>query len=408
MRILLLTETVPYPLDSGGRIKTFNTLRMLSGEHEVHCFAFIRDEGQRSHLAPLRQACASVTLELLPRSPARELHYALQSLLTGRPYTVIRHFHPGSLASIERVAGKGFDAVYADHLSMFEYARRLGLPVIHDAHNVESEVLRRYGRTRRFSPIRPLLAREWRLVRRYERAAYRESALVCAVSEQDARAIRALAGREGGVRVVPIAIDALGVTPRQTVEPEPRLLFVGGLHWPPNRDAVLHFVREVWPRVRTVVPSAQLTVVGREDALVARILRQAPGVTVTGYVDDVGPFFAASRAMVVPLRAGSGMRVKILDAFALGLPVVSTPVGHEGIEVRPGVHLLSAAGARRFAEETVRVLTDDRLAAVLAAEARRLAVDRYDVRVVRKLLLDAVGRVRSPGQGADEVRPGTT
>jgi polysaccharide biosynthesis protein PslH len=406
MRILLLTETMPYPLDSGGRIKTYHTLRMLSSEHEVHCLAFIRSDDQRAHLSRLREVCASATLELLPRSPLREAAYVLRSLRNGLPYTILRHVEPASLAAVRRVCEEGFDLVYADHLSMMEYARRVNLPVVHDAHNVEFEILRRYARARRFSPLSPLLAREWRLVREYERLAYRESDLVCAVSEQDAGVIRGLAGTSTHVRVIPISVDTSAAQPGRPVTPEPRLLFVGGLHWPPNLDAILHFARDVWPLVRRAMPAAQLTIVGRDDVAAAKTLRQTPGFTLTGYVDDVSQYFAGSRAMVVPLRAGSGMRVKILDAFARGLPVVSTPTGHEGIEAEPGVHLLSATEPRLFAQEVARVLTDDRLAKTLATEARRLVEERYDVSVVRRALLDAIRSVDLPGTGSSGPRKG--
>ena len=390
MRILLLTETIPYPLDSGGRIKTYHTLRMLSSEHEVHCLAFIRNADQRAHLSRVREVCASVTLELVSRSLLRELAYVSRSLRTGLPYTILRHFEPASLAAVRRVSEQGFDLVYADHLSMMEYARRLNLLVVHDAHNVEFEILRRHARRRRFSPLRPLLVREWRLVREYERLVYQKADLVFAVSEVDGQVIRRLAGKEGHVRVIPISVHVPAAQPTQPLTREPRLLFVGGLHWPPNLDAILHFARDTWPLVQRVVPAARLTVVGRDDVGAARALRRIPGFTLTGYVDDVSPYFAGSRALVVPLRAGSGMRVKILDAFARGLPVVSTPTGHEGIDVEPGVHLLSAADPAQFAREVARVLTDDRLADVLAAEARRLVEERYDVRAVSRALLEAI------------------
>jgi polysaccharide biosynthesis protein PslH len=396
MRILLVTETIPYPLDSGGRIKTYHTLRMLSSEHEVHCHAFIRGEDQRSHLPQVRERCASVTLDLLPRSTPRELAYAVRSLQTGLPYTILRHFEPRSLTALRRVCRQGIDLVYADHLSMMEYGRRLNLPVVYDAHNVEYEILRRYASTRRFSPLRRLLAREWRLVRDYERQACRQADLTLAVSEEDARALRGLTGNGAHVRVIPISVDASAARPIPRLTREPRLLFVGGLHWPPNLDGILHFARDVWPLVRRASPAAELTVVGRDDVAAAKSLRQTPGLTLAGYVHDIEPHFASSRAMVVPLRAGSGLRVKILDAFSRGLPVVSTPTGHEGVDIEPGVHLLSAADPRMFADAVVRLLTDDELAGRLAAGARRLVRERYDVPVVRRALLEAIGTTSSP------------
>lgn len=393
MRILFLTETIPYPLDSGGRIKTYHTLRALAGEHEVHCHAFIRDAAQRGYAPELERVCASVTLHLHPRSLRREAGALVRSVASGVPLTVARHFDRRVLAQLrEACEGRAFDAAYYDHLSMLEYARRLPLPVIHDAHNIEYELVRRYASTLRSLPARWVAQREWRLVMAYERARYAACGLIFAVSERDARIIRELGGPQADVCVLPIAVDARGVAQLGPRPAEPSLLYIGGLHWPPNADAVTYFVDEIWPLIRRDMPAATFTVVGRDDAPMAARLKRVPGVRLTGYVDDITPYFERARAVVVPLRSGGGMRVKILETFARGLPVVATTIGAEGIDAVPGVHILTADDPPAFAREAVRVLRDDRLAAALAGAARQLAVDRYDKEVVGADLRRAVAR----------------
>ena len=129
MRILFLTETIPFPLDSGGRIKSYHTLQSLAGAHEVHCHAFIRDESQRRHAPELARVCASVTLHARPRSAAGEARAFAHSLASGLPLTVTRHFDRAVLADLQRACrDRRFDAGYFDHLSMLEYARRLPHP----------------------------------------------------------------------------------------------------------------------------------------------------------------------------------------------------------------------------------------------------------------------------------------
>jgi glycosyltransferase involved in cell wall biosynthesis len=172
-------------------------------------------------------------------------------------------------------------------------------------------------------------------------------------------------------------------------------LFLGGLHWPPNAEALAFFIREIWPLVRRDQPNATLTAVGRDDSSLATECRGVPGVTLTGWVDDIEPYVARSRALIVPMRAGSGMRVKILEAMARGLPVVSTRVGCEGIDVRSGEHLLVADDPSTFAAALVRILTDADLAQSLAAAARRLTLARYDVDAVAPLVLDALREIRT-------------
>jgi glycosyltransferase involved in cell wall biosynthesis len=394
MRILFITETVPYPLDSGGRIKTFHTLRMLASAHEVRLHAFIRDEAQRAHRPALEALGVPTTLHLVPRSILREAWFAARSLV-GAPYSVGRHFDG---AVHRRVAAEAAawrpDLVYCDHLSMGEYARRLGVPIVYDAHNVEYAILQRFAGTRPDPLTRAAAAVEWRRVRAYEAELCRQSCLVFVVSDVDRQALTELSGAGVPFVEVPIAVDAAGTSPVATLTRAPRLLFLGGLHWPPNADALLTFVRDMWPRVLASRPDATLTSVGRDDHPSAAECRAAPGVRLTGWVPEIDPFVHESRLLVVPMRAGSGMRVKILEAMARGLPVVSTSVGCEGIGVEPGRHLLLADTPDAFADAVLRVLSDDDLAATLARHARALVLERYDVAAVRSSVLHAIDGVR--------------
>ncbi|MGD9904510.1 MAG: glycosyltransferase [Vicinamibacterales bacterium] len=405
MRVLFITETVPFPLDSGGRIKTFNTLRMLAGRHDVRLHAFIRDEAQRAHRAALEGLGVPTTLHLVPRSTAREAWYAVRSL-AGAPYTVGRHFDAAVFGALrDEVATWRPDLVYCDHLSMAEYATRLDAPIAYDAHNVEFAILQRFAATRSDPVTRTAAAVEWRRVRRYEAEVCRRSRLVFVVSDVDRRVLAELSGGRGPFVEVPIAVDAVGATPIATLTTAPRLLFLGGLHWPPNADALASFVRDGWPRVRAARPDATLTSVGRDDSPLVDECRRAPGVRLAGWVPDIDPFVQESRALVVPMRAGSGMRVKILDAMARGLPVVTTSVGCEGIQAVSGEHLWVADHPDAFADAVVRVLADDALAASLARNARALVLARYDVSAVRSAVLSALDGVGcGSGSGQTGVR----
>jgi len=149
MRLLFLTETIPYPLDSGGRIKTYNTLKVLSSEHEVHCHALVRDRERLRFEPELRSVAATVTLHPLERSWSHEISCAALAQATGAPFLVVRHFHRHVFEQLRTACrGATFDAVYCDHLSMLEYGRRLDLPIVLDAHNVEFEIVRRHAATR--------------------------------------------------------------------------------------------------------------------------------------------------------------------------------------------------------------------------------------------------------------------
>jgi polysaccharide biosynthesis protein PslH len=393
MRLLLLTETIPFPLDTGGRIKTYHTLRILSREHEVHCHAFIREEKQRGFEQDLKSCCHSITLHMKARSPLSEAWSLATGYATGTPFLVRRHFDRGVFAELRTLVRRdAFDAVYCDHLSMLEYGRRLNLPIIFDAHNVEFEIIRRHAATLPASAMRAFAEVEWRMLRRYERALYPRCSLIYSVSDVDAQSIRGLSGIRVPVAVVPISVDVQGVARAMPTDVGRELLFVGGLHWPPNADAVSYFIEDILPLVRSQLPDVHLTVVGRTDETLQRRLRTAGGVTFAGHVPDVEPFFRRSRAMIVPLRSGSGMRVKILDALARGMPTVTTSVGCEGIDATSGTHLLIADTPVAFAAEVVRLLTDDDLAASLSTRSRELAQSKYDESVVGRQTLAALNR----------------
>jgi len=387
MRLLFLTETIPFPLDSGGRIKTYNTLKVLSSEHEVHCHALVRDRERLRFESELKAVAAAVTLHPLERSWSHEISCAALAQVTGKPFFVVRHFHR-HIFELLRLACRNtsFDAVYCDHLSMLEYGRRLDLPIVLDAHNVEFEIIRRQAATLGVSPWRLFAELEWRRLEKYERKWYPACRLIYSVSSVDARQIRELAGGNVPVVDVPIAVEAktLGTGP---VPRENRILFVGGLHWPPNADAVRFFVDEIFPIIRETVPDATFTVVGRNPERVSRALGEVPGVEFAGHVDDVEPYFRGSRAMVVPIRAGSGMRVKILDSMGRGVPTVATTVGCEGIDVVSGTHLLVEDDPRAFAAAVVRVLSDDALALSLSKAGREIVLDLYDVAAIRARVL---------------------
>lgn len=396
MRILFLTETIPFPLDSGGRIKTYNTLRILSSDHEVHCHALVRDERHLRFERDLARYCASLMLHAVPRSRMRDVGCLALSQATRVPFLIRRHFHRGVLAQIRSACRQhDFDAVYCDHLSMLEYGRRLPLPIVVDAHNVEFQIVRRHAATLGWSPTRAFAEQEWRRLKEYERQWYPACRVVFSVSEIDARVIRTLARNRVPVVVVPITVDAYAARQVETLVTDPEILFVGGLHWPPNADAVTYFVQQIFPTIRDAIPNARLTVVGRPDEHVQRRLGVAPRVRFVGHVDDVEPYFQGSRVMVVPIRSGSGMRVKILDALARGLPTVSTTVGCEGIDTEPGVHLLVADEPADFAAQVIRLLTDGALARSLADAGRLLVLGAYDTSVVAGRVLDALRMIQT-------------
>jgi glycosyltransferase involved in cell wall biosynthesis len=206
---------------------------------------------------------------------------------------------------------------------------------------------------------------------------------VLAVSHEDKAALQEAAGQPVDITVIPIAIDTDEVAIIER-EAEPRhILHIGTMYWPPNIDAVNWFVRHVYPLVRQQRPDVQFDVVGSRPPAELLALNDAGlGINVTGYVEDPVPYQRRAAVMVVPLLAGGGMRVKILNALAEGVPIVSTTLGYEGIEATPGQDILVGDTPKAFAAQVLQVLNAPELGRQLAASGRRLVEQRYDYRQV--------------------------
>lgn len=388
MQILWLTQVLPHPADSGAKVRSRLMIEALARDHEVTLLSFVRGDQSRDADA-LREICRDVLTVPIPRNRAADVGYLALALLTGKPFTIARDDRRAMRTLIERVtAERRFDAVHADQINMAQYASRVpGALRVLDAHNALWVL---YQRLHEILPagLRSFaLGHEWRSMRSYESSIVHEFDAVITVSEVDRDALVAPEDRES-VSVIPIAVDATAYAVADGSAAS-RILHIGTMYWPPNVDAVRWFATEVLPLVRRRLPAVGFDVVGtRPPREITRLAENDALIDVPGFVEDLEPWTERAGVFVVPLRAGSGMRVKILEAMARGLPVVTTRIGCEGIEVEHGREVLIADEPTDFANATVRVLEDRRLAAQLAENGRRLVCERYDARRVYGAVTD--------------------
>jgi polysaccharide biosynthesis protein PslH len=266
----------------------------------------------------------------------------------------------------------------------------LGIPKVLMTHNFTSG----YYATRAESASgmrRTLLSIERRRMASYVNSRLDEFAAVIAVSNEDAELFRSIVDVPTFVVPNGTALEPVGAQPPPG---PPELLFTGTMGYAPNRDGILWFVSEIWPRILTEVPEARLLVVGRRpDGQIQRLASDDLRIEVTGEVPEMGPYFERATAVVVPLRSGGGTRLKILDAFAFGRPVVSTSIGAQGIEVRHGEQLLLGDKPNEFAKQVVRLLNDADLRSSLSANGRRLIDERYHWKTIAEQYLRALTTV---------------
>lgn len=376
MRILFLSPDCPWPATNGMRMRTGSVLRALAEcGHEIAFFGFTRDPAALSPPAELRALCRSARLFPQPArslSSSRDWGRRLRACLDFTPYSAARFASAEARAQILTALAVGrFDAVVADSVyAAVNLPEALPAPLVINTHNLEHLILRRFA-ARAWQPAARCYAGwEWRRLRAWEQAICRRAALVLACSEHDRDLIARLAPATP-VAVVP-NVAALPAAPRPGSEQAGTILYCGGLDWYPNRDAVLYFARHILPRVRRAVPGARFWIAGREGPQsFARRLASFPGVCYLGPVPEMQPVIAAASVVVVPLRIGSGTRLKILEAAAMGKAIVSTPLGAEGLEFTDCKDILLAERPAEFADNIAFLLRAPLPREILGRAARR-------------------------------------
>lgn len=383
MKILMLTQIVPFPPDSGPKVKTYSTLRYLAQRHDVHLLSFARSSAEEDAARQLRSLCASATTIPIKRSSIRDALYLAKSVMSGRPFLIERDDVLAMRAAVKTLARTlDVDAVHADQLSMAQFA--VDVPVklrVLDEHNAVWTIVRRAAGQERSLVRRPLAEIEWRKLKAYEGEVCRRFDRVTTVSREDLEDLEEAARGVFNASIIPIAVatDELPVIPRS--EEARDIVSVATMFYPPNAEGISWFATEILPLIRQRIPDVRLRVVGsRPPTSITGLASDASGIDVMGYIPDLEPVLRRAGVVIVPLRAGSGMRVKILEAFARGIPVVSTPIGVEGIDAKAPDHLLVGETAEDFAGAVVRVLTEPAEAARLGAAGRALVEARYDWR----------------------------
>ncbi|WP_129628518.1 glycosyltransferase family 4 protein [Candidatus Oscillochloris fontis] len=403
MKILFLSPYPAYPPRGGGALRIWNLLRGLAQHHDITCLSFASDAAAVVALAPMRAHCRLATV-IGP--PPRSLAQRARATLTSRlPDLALRNAAPAYREALSRLlAAERFDLVHAASLEMADYgllARQFGVPLISlDQFNAEYLLQRRAAlsdlRRGVAGTPRALLGGvyslvQWRKLVAYERRVVRDYDRVLVVSAEDQAALARLAP-QASLHVIPNGVDTSYFAPHDPPPPGlPRpfaartgeggsdLVFTATLDYRPNIDALVWFVQQVLPRIRAVQPAARFVVVGRAAGPAVRALHDGDAVVVVGEVDDVRPSIGAAAAYVVPMRIGGGSRLKLLEALALAAPVVSTPMGAEGIiGLEDGKHLLLGATPAAFAAATLRLIADRELGRRLGAAGRAHVVSQYD------------------------------
>lgn len=380
MKVLVFDEWLPWPLETGKKIRSFNLMRRLAAEHEIHYLAFARAE-EESKARVLRQAGIETILVSDRRTPKWTPQFygrVALNVFSREPFSSAYHLVPPFTERLKEAAQSlSPDLVHCEWSNLAPALAAIdpAVPTAISAHNVESEIWDRYAQSSGAPWIRFMARQQARRIRTLERHWYPRAAMTVTVSERDARVI----GSYGATTaIVENGVDLEYYEGhRQGAEAvSNRLVFVASMDTFANQDGAIYLAQEILPRVRARQPVLELKLVGKSPpARLRRLEQHDPAIEVTGTVADVREYLQRASVSVVPLRIGGGSRLKILEAMAMALPVVSTSVGAEGLRVTHGQDILLADDADSFAAAVTRLLDSPR---------ERLELGRAGLDLVRR------------------------
>ena len=393
-RLLFLCPRVPWPLNTGAKIRTHALLRVLQSEYRVTYAGFLQPDLDEEEALSRLTGCEQV--KMVPEqcvSLPGKVCLGIRSLFDKRPATVIKYWH-SQIAEFTRswmLQYRGH-VIHADHLHMAPYLELVrngdGFKVM-DEHNVESQIVERLAEKRAGSIVSGYIRSQARRMRLIEARMIGCADLVLAVSGGDAGQLREMT-RGSKVEVVPNGVDPDYFRPAPRITRIPgRLVFTGSMDWLPNQDAVIYFMQEIWPLLKGLPrgKSWSFDIVGHDPPSSVRALA-SERVRVTGSVDDVRPYVDGAAAFIAPIRIGGGSRLKILEAFSMEVPVISTSVGCEGLGVADGGQLLTADTPQAFAAAVKRLAEDPELGRKLVARGKQHVLKYFSWPAIGQRMLD--------------------
>ena len=381
MKILMVAPDLPYPLNNGGKIRTHHLLKNLALNNELTLVAFDRYPEEPSRQEELESICRKVIAVPLHKRQQRSQKRKTQllSLFRKRPYQYFNNFSEEMQRVIDRcLAEEQYDVVHVVLAQMGYYFVPKGPLYVLDQQNVEYEILYRTYVAEKMSIRKIYNFSEWRKFQHDEANICRKVDLCLTPSLRDSQILKKHAPQTH-FTVVPNGVDSTYFQDSGKHKPvKASILFTGTIDYYPNTDGLRYFLTEIFPLIKERIPTVQFYIAGKDPP--PEIARYAtdPNIIVTGFVEDIREYFERSQVVVVPLRIGGGTRLKILEAMAMKKPVVSTPIGAEGLDVEEGENILLEEDPAKFAKAVFELINNIPLQKQLGVAGRQLIEQKYD------------------------------
>jgi glycosyltransferase involved in cell wall biosynthesis len=386
MKILMLTPYLPYPLLSGGQIRTYNLLKKLSHKHQITLFALIKSEEEKQYVQELEKYCHKVRVFKRSEKPFT-LKNIFKTIFSSFPFLVIRNQAEGSLEAVRReIAQQDYDLIHAETFYMMPHIPACKIPIILVEQTIEYLGYESYAKKAPFF-LRPLLNIDVRKIHHWEKHYWQKAKRLIVMSEEDRQFIGKELNKEK-IDVVANGVDTKWFAQKpRSLNSQPTILSVGTFKWLPNIEAVDFLVKEIWPIIKQRVAKAQLLIVG--NAPTSKVISYGSNdrqITVAGRVEDIRDAFQSAHVLLAPVFSGKGTRYKILEAMASGTPVVASKIAVEGLNIKDGQDVLTSNNAQELADLTVKVLNDKNLWQTLSANGKKFVSQHYDWELISQEL----------------------
>ncbi len=383
----MLVPFLPNTQTSGGQTRWYNIVKFLSKDHEITLFSLIKDENERKFIPELEKYCKKVRVFTRPKSPWT-LRNLLLTIFGMYPLLVIRNWSPKERKAVaQELENEKYDLIHAETFYVMPHIPKTNVPSIMVEQTIEYQVYKHYVDNEVTPLLRPLFMIDVMKLRFWETFFWKKTTLAVAVSEDDKKVMQKLVpGLD--VDVIPNGVDTKYYKEKKVEKlAPPRVMYgVTNYEWLQNLEAADLLINEVWPKIHSKLAGVKLWIVGRMiPDRIKKLAEERDDIEVTENIPDPRDAYLGATVMVAPIRGGGGTRLKVLEAMAAGLPIVSTSTGTSGLGIENGKEAIVNDSMGGLAEDTVRLLKNPSMLSKIGKAGQKFVEERYDWKAIVRL-----------------------
>jgi len=393
MNILFITQLLPYPTTSGGQFKTFSILKTLAKTNKIHLVTF-HDKNLKAKNAKKLEKLLKIKVKsfywpVISTESKKLFIKAILSIFSPKPFRTCKYFSTKTANYLKKISKQNhFDIIYFDHTSSFQYLsfinKTSNTKVIYDEHNINSIAMWRKAKSKLTPHKFIFFALDALKYYFYEKKVIKKSDHIFCISKNDLEILIKRGSSKNNLSVLPIPIKTNNL---YKTKHKPNILFIGLMSWAPNIHGFWWFYESIYPKIKEKIPNITLTIVGpRPNKKLLNLNKIDKSVTITGQVPFLTPYYKKASVFIAPILTGGGIRIKIINSLAAGIPTTSTTIGTEGIPYQNNKNILIADTPKQFASTIIKIINNKKLAQKLSQNGIRLIKNHYSEKQTQKAL----------------------